>query len=258
MKKSRFTLILPILCIWFIISGFSLPDPTSEFYVNDFANVLTSDLKNYICQKSKELCDQTSAQVVAVTVGSLEGASIDDYSLQLGRKWQIGNKDKNNGLLILIAPNEKKMKCEVGPGLEGRLNDAKVGRFIDEYSAKDFKNGDWNAGLGKLYPALVKEVYAEYGKTVPNAEASTFAKNGNAYKMVFILIGVSAIFVIIFLISKRKNSKDNFFIPFLLSMLDIFLSGRGNGGSIGGSGGNSGRNSGGGGSFSGGGASRDY
>jgi uncharacterized protein len=257
MKKSRFILILPILCVWLVVSGFSIPEPTPEFYVNDFANVLTNDLKSYICQKSKELCDQTSAQVVVVTVNSLEGENIDDYSLQLGRKWGIGNEGKNNGLLILMAMNERKIKCEVGPGLEGRLNDAKVGRFIDECAINDFKNDDWSAGLGKLYPTLIKEVYAEYGKTDPNTEVVTPRKNGNIYKVIFVLIGILAISAFIFFVYTRKNGKYDFFIQFFLSMVSLFLSGRGSGGSSGGNSG-AGKNSGGGGTFSGGGASRDY
>ena len=93
-------------------------NPTSEFYINDFANVLSNETKKYILDNSATLCEKTKAQVVVVTVNSLDGKDLDDFSLELFRSWKIGDKDLNNGLLILLSINDRKVKVEVVTGLE--------------------------------------------------------------------------------------------------------------------------------------------
>jgi uncharacterized protein len=257
-----------ILLTWFIFCGFSVPNPSSEFYINDFADILTQDLKNFIYQKSLTLYNKTTAQAVVVTVNSLEGASIDDYALKLARDWKIGTAEKNNGLLILLSTTERKIKCEVGSGLEGRLNDGKVGRFIDEYAQNDFKNNDFNSGIKKLYSALVNEIYEEYGQTAPNSSIKSYSQNkynkGRLPILFFLLLFF--FFLLPMILSKKgrfrggNTSLNSIFWIFI----NLFLSGRGGrggrfgGGFGGGSGGGFGGSSGGGGNFSGGGSSRDF
>ncbi len=86
-------------------------------------------------------------QVVVATLKSLQGYEISDYGYQLGRAWGIGQKGKNNGALIIVAPNEHKVRIEVGYGLEGDLTDAKSRVIIDQYMTPAFKKGDFNAGI---------------------------------------------------------------------------------------------------------------
>jgi uncharacterized protein len=86
-------------------------------------------------------------QIVVATVKSLQGYEIQDYGYQLGRAWGIGQKGKNNGALIIVAPTEHKVGIEVGYGLEGDLTDAKSRVIIDQYMKPDFKKGDYNAGV---------------------------------------------------------------------------------------------------------------
>lgn len=150
--------------------------PTSEFYINDFANVLSSETKKYILDNSATLCEKTKAQVVVVTVNSLDGKDLDDFSLELFRDWKIGDKDLNNGLLILLSINDRKVKVEVGNGLEGRINDSKAGRFLDEYSVPFFKNDDWDTGIKNLYSALMSEVYSEYNLEMPTEVSSVVSQ----------------------------------------------------------------------------------
>ncbi len=89
----------------------------------------------------------TGEQVVVVTLDSLQGYTIEDYGYQLGRHWGIGQKGKNNGALLIVAPNEHKVRIEVGYGLEGELTDAISRRIIDNYILPSFKRGDFNAGV---------------------------------------------------------------------------------------------------------------
>ena len=89
----------------------------------------------------------TGDQVVVVTVASLQRYPIEGYGYELGRDWGIGQKGKNNGALLIVAPNEHKVRIEVGYGLEGQLTDAKSRAIIDNYILPSFKRGDFNFGV---------------------------------------------------------------------------------------------------------------
>ena len=94
-----------------------------------------------------ELEEKTAHQLVIVTVKSLEGRSIEDYGVRLGRAWQIGQKGKNDGVLLIVAPNERKVRIEVGYGLEGELTDAVAKLIIEERILPNFRKGDMVAGV---------------------------------------------------------------------------------------------------------------
>jgi len=89
----------------------------------------------------------TGEQVVVVTLKSLQGYTIEDYGYQLGRHWGIGQKGVNNGALLIVAPKERKVRIEVGYGLEGTLTDAISATIIQNYILPSFKLGDFNAGI---------------------------------------------------------------------------------------------------------------
>lgn len=102
-----------------------LPQPTS--YVSDFAGVIDAGSKQQMEQLSREVYQQTHATIVLVTIHSLQGESIEEFSNDLYQKWKVGPKDTDRGVLMLLAINDRKRRIEVGYGLEGILNDAKVG-----------------------------------------------------------------------------------------------------------------------------------
>lgn len=245
-KKCRF------VCIYlaiFFLSGFTLfaiPNHTEKFYVNDFANILSEDVKNYIFSSSKTLDEKTTAQVVVTTVQSLEGQDLESFSLDLFRSFGIGSKDKNNGLLILIAPEERVMRIEVGDGLEGAINDAKAGRFRDLYATPYFKENNWDEGIRQLYSAILSEIYKEYDMEVPENVSESFREKGNdTYSYI-----ISIIIIIAILITIKFSFPGNMFIGRGGGFSGGGFSGGGfGGGSFGGG------FSGGGGSASGGGAS---
>ena len=91
--------------------------------------------------------NNTTNQVVVVTLESLNGANIEEYSLELGRRWGIGQKGKDNGVLLVVAPNDKQIRIEVGYGLEGILTDALSGNIINYYIIPEFKKGDIENGI---------------------------------------------------------------------------------------------------------------
>ena len=111
----------------------AIVNPTKEFYVNDYANILSEKTKNYILEKSVALQKATKAQIVVVTIPSLYGENLEEYATELFRKFGIGDKEENNGLLLLLTLEERQFRIEVGYGLEGVLPDGLTGRYQDEY-----------------------------------------------------------------------------------------------------------------------------
>ncbi|MDR3565385.1 MAG: TPM domain-containing protein [Negativicutes bacterium] len=148
------------------------PAPTSgSVFVQDYAGVLSGDTKNRIDNLSSQLRAKTKAHVVVVTVKTLDGNPISDYALTILRQWGVGDKSLNNGVVMLIAVNDRQSRIEVGYGLEGRLPDAKTGRIQDEYMLPYFQQGDYDHGILNGYLAVATEVAKEY-----NLELKTDAK----------------------------------------------------------------------------------
>ena len=163
MKKIiSLVVLIFILLICFSINSQAVVNPTSNFYVNDYANILSKETEDFIMNNSVSLANKTSAQIVVVTVPNLEGRTIEDYANDLFNKFGIGDKDKNNGLLILVALEERDCRIEVGYGLEGILPDGKCGRYQDEYMIPYYKNNNFDEGTVNCYKAFFAEIAKEY------------------------------------------------------------------------------------------------
>ncbi len=115
--------------------------------VVDDAGILNAHTRRQLTLMLADHGRATGEQVVVVTLDSLQGYTIEDYGYQLGRHWGIGQKGTNNGALLIVAPKERKVRIEVGYGLEGTLTDAISRTIIDNYILPSFKRGDFNAGV---------------------------------------------------------------------------------------------------------------
>ncbi|MCB2193644.1 MAG: TPM domain-containing protein [Deltaproteobacteria bacterium] len=115
--------------------------------VGDFANMIPAQAKQAMEAIATELYQKTGAAVVVATVPSLDGESIEQAAVQLFEKWGIGKKGEDKGVLILLAPKERKMRIEVGYGLEGVLTDATSGAVRDQYMLPYFKKGKFAQGM---------------------------------------------------------------------------------------------------------------
>lgn len=217
-------------------------DPTTEFYVNDYAGLLDEETKNYIINVNKKLYSQTGAQIVVVTVPSLEGDSLEDYATELFRDFGIGDKTKNNGLLLLLALKERQFRVEVGYGLEGILPDAKTGRIQDEYIIPYLKENEWNAGIKNGFNAFLEIISNEYnievggetpvyvGGTVMEFQLSVFSGMLLIFEGIIAPIGFF-IYGVILQKSKKKKAEKNkiksriiigmFFIMFIFVILAV-------------------------------------
>ncbi len=141
------------------------PKPTEKFFVNDFADVLSAEDEEQIYNKGAALQKKTTAQVVVVTVDSVGAEEISDYALNLGREWGVGDAEKDNGVLILLAVGDRDVYVAVGYGLEGALPDSKTGRLLDYYAMDFFAEDEFSKGMASVYGAIVNEVYIEYDMT---------------------------------------------------------------------------------------------
>ena len=150
------------LCLCVFTVRAEIPAPSEEFYVNDEAGIFSSEQVSQLCAESEKLDEQTGAQIVVLTVDSTDGQEISDYSVEVGRDWGIGSGKENNGVLIVLSLEDRKVWIAVGYGLEGRLPDAKTGRLLDENAVPYYKEDKFAEGTICLYYAVLNEVRQEY------------------------------------------------------------------------------------------------
>lgn len=155
-------ILLSLLIISVTIFAVNFPTPTALKYINDYTKTISEDIVEKIYYIGKELEEKTTAELTVVIIDSLEGLSVEEYANQLFRRWGIGKKDKDNGVLFLVALKDRRMRIEVGYGLEGAIPDGKAGRIRDEYIIPYFKEGDYTKGVYNGYLALAKEIAKEY------------------------------------------------------------------------------------------------
>lgn len=170
MKPRKFFSVLLVFVSFFLCTANALaedvqiPQPTGDIYVQDFAQVLSGTEKTELVNLGKSIEDQTTAQVAVLTVQTIGNQTIEEFSTAAFRQYGIGSKKQNNGVLLVLAIKERKVRIEVGYGLEGRITDGKAGRILDENAVPYLKNGQPNQAVVKTYKALANEVKAEYGK----------------------------------------------------------------------------------------------
>lgn len=136
-----------LLCT--IATALSLNLPSLSGRVVDQANIVQPSTRNAIEQKLADLETKSGIQLVVATVPSLEGQEIEPYANELFRNWKLGEKTKNNGVLLLVAPNERRVRIEVGYGLEGTLTDALSKVIIANGMTPRFKAGDFGDGISR-------------------------------------------------------------------------------------------------------------
>ena len=256
-------IVFTVLLLGNVVTGFAqtYPErPNPPRLVNDFTNTLTADQVQALESKLVMLNDSTSTQIAVVIVPSVNGATIADYNVGLLRKWGVGTKN-NNGVILLIARNDRTLDITVGYGLEGALTDATAKSIIDDVIVPNFKGNDYYRGIDNGTDAIMQAVRGQYNS--PRAKSSS-GKGGN--RIVFFII----IIIIISLISRggggsgggtfmSRRGQTGIGQALLLNTLLGGLGRGGGGGDWGGGGGGSGGFGGfGGGSGGGGGASGSW
>ncbi len=234
--------------------------PPLEGRVVDGARLLSTAKEQELTTKLEALERDTTDQVVVVTVESLQGHEIEDYGYQLGRAWGIGRQEKDNGVLLLIAPDEKKVRIEVGYGLEPVLTDAMSALIIQNAILPSFRQGYYERGITQGVDAIDDQLRLDPTEARAIAEAADRPK-ARMPIAVGVIIALVFGFLVLGLISSagrgRRRRGGNGLAPILIWAASEALSNRGGrgGSDFGGGFGGGGGFSGGGGSFGGGGAS---
>lgn len=196
-KKIKKVICLMIVFLLILsIKSLAVVPPTKDFFVNDYAGVLTEETKNYIMQTNIELQEKTGAQIVVVTIESLEGMDIEEYSMQLARNFQIGNAEENNGVLMLCSIEDRNFRIEVGYELEGKLTDGRTGIILDEYIIPYLREDDYNSGIINGFNEILQDVAEEYNITISSVE---FKDNDNEYSDEYENISVISLFIMTFI-----------------------------------------------------------
>lgn len=155
MKQLWCLFLLATYLVFFSTQTLAQNIPVPANYVSDFASIFS---ESYVTQMSLRLAEfekQTTHQIAVVTIKSLEGLTIEEYATRLFDQWQIGQDQKDNGLLLLIAPNDKKVRIEVGYGLEGVITDGRAGNILDTQVLPEFKNGNYEQGVRNGVDTLI-------------------------------------------------------------------------------------------------------
>jgi len=132
---------------WLTLAHAAPAFPALTGRVVDNASILSADTRARLTGILARLEQKTGDQVVVATLKSLQGYAIEDYGYQLGRAWGIGQKGKNNGAILVVAPNERRVRIEVGYGLEGTLTDAASKLIIEDVVIPQFRAGNYDAGV---------------------------------------------------------------------------------------------------------------
>jgi uncharacterized protein len=205
-----------LLTVWLALFAIA-PAAAQQFpdlsgRVVDAANILSPQTETELTARLEALETQSQRQVVVATIADLEGYDVADYGYQLGRAWGIGDKDRNDGVILLIAPNERRMRIEVGYGLEPVLTDALSAEIIRNEITPRFRDGDFDGGVTAGVEAIARQL------TLPPEEAQAIAasaaeqsEGASAAPLVIFWVFVLLVIFIIMLSNrgggKRYNAK---------------------------------------------------
>ena len=161
MNKGFSKIVLIALTLLLLLTPLSvvygaIPEPTDQFYVNDYANVIDSDIENLLVHNGNLLYQTNGAQIVLVTVDFVGSKSMEEYATELFNSWGIGSADKNNGLLILLSIGDDDYWVLQGKGLESSLKSSLISEYNNRYLEPDFAAQNYGEGAAKLYRAFTE------------------------------------------------------------------------------------------------------
>lgn len=244
MNRFLLLLFIGLLCIGFshlAIAQKEIPKLWGH-RVHDEAHVLSQSTLDNLEQTLKAFEDSTTNQIAILTIPSLDGEILEQYAIRVAHtEWKLGQKDKDNGVLLLVVVDDRKVRIEAGQGLEGVLTDALSSRIIRNEIAPNFRRGDYDAGVIAATDAIMKAIKGEY-----KADRRSSSPVSGGGRFIFLLI-IFILFSLFRYLSRKGGGNSSW-----SSGGGWFIGG---GGGLGGGGGGF---SGGGGSFGGGGSSGSW
>ncbi|MBN1781352.1 YgcG family protein [bacterium] len=174
MKTFKYMLLPVVVLGVTVVTGTNVPYLTGR--VTDNAQILSSETSRMLTERLRDHENRTGNQIAVLTVSSLDGEAVEDYALDVFNEWKLGQKDRDNGILILVAPNDRRMRIEVGYGLEPVMPDAMAGRIIRGIMTPRFKNGDYDGGIMEGTLAVIDVLE---GGTLSETAEETASGNGS-------------------------------------------------------------------------------
>lgn len=219
MKKRLTALALVLLLVIALITpAYAIVEQTDDFYVADYAGVLSKETKNKIINKNAELegnCD--GAQIVVVAVEYLDGLYSDEYALKVMNDWGVGSSTENNGMVLVFATRENKGWLATGDGIDDVFTDLMANEYLDYYFWDEYDNGNYDEAVDELFSELV-DWYEEYYNTASsnNAYIDDFVYNYNEpYRSETVVASAGVImfviiFIAIFILAVIQGSRRRF------------------------------------------------
>lgn len=252
MKVRRFLSVLVLLLVlgsqFFLLTGcqaeskeIPIPVAKANVYVYDDDNLFDESVERQLNSMLISLENKTGAEFAVITVESLLGKTIEDYSITVANKLGIGKKGEDNGVLLLMSRSDTRVRLEIGKGLEGILNDSKCGRILDEYFVPYRDKDEYTEATQLTVQAVINEIAADAQVTIEGVDSSITAPEPAKIPWGWIIGIILAIIIILLIIEWLSDGAVSEFLS------DISSSSGGGGSSGGGFGG---------GGFGGGGASR--
>lgn len=185
-----------LVAFLFIIIPFSagaLDVPQLKGRVNDYASILSPETAQKLDTALSAIESSDSTQIVVLTIPSLEGEVLEEFSIKVAEAWKIGQNNLDNGVILLVSKNDRKLRIEAGRGLEGKLTDLISGRIIRSEIIPKFKEGDFNGGIEAGINAIVSVVRGEYKSSETNTGRKESGKNPIFTLLIFLFVITAAL-----------------------------------------------------------------
>lgn len=201
----RFSIVIALLfslCATGVVFAYTSPG-SPQGYVSDFAGMLSSSTREDLTATLSVFRQETTNEIAVVTIPSLQGDDIEGYANTLFREWGIGGKEKNNGILLLISRDDRKIRIEVGYGLEGALTDAQSNSIIQKDIIPAFRDGKYNEGVITAVGHIIDATKGEYTATGGTSNSSVSGFFNSAENIFFFIV-----FPFLWVVSILSRSKS--------------------------------------------------
>ena len=196
--KKSISIIIALFFVQIAFGQFDIPEkPKLQTSVYDYANVLSKSQETSLKSKLIHYSDSTSTQIVVITIASLKGESINLLAAKWGQEWGVGQAKEDNGIVVLLAKNDRKIAIQTGYGIEHLLTDALSKRIIQKIILPEFKRGDYYAGLDKGTYAIFEVLKGTY----KNNQPASGKPSGGIPRGVIVFV----IFIVLMIIFSKKN-----------------------------------------------------
>ena len=170
MLKKLASLLVILSCIFYLVPyvfASNIPSAPTDIPIVDNANILSEEDENSLAALIATEEAASSSQIAVLTINTLDGAVLENYALEVAREWKIGTEENDNGVLLLVALHERKIRIEVGKGLEGALPDARARQIIDNEMVPYFRSEKYAHGIHVGVQSIIASIQGEYTPSEP-------------------------------------------------------------------------------------------